>query len=85
MNIIAWVVFGLIVGLIANVIDPSPSQGGLLGSIVLGIVGALVGGFLGDLIFGVGVSGFNIESFMLAVLGSLLILFIGRALTRREL
>lgn len=82
MNIIAWVVFGLIVGLIANAIDPKPSQGGLLGAIILGIVGALVGGFLGNLIFGVGVSGFDVQSFALAILGSLLLLFIGRVLSR---
>lgn len=82
MNILAWLVFGLIVGIIANVIDPRPSQGGLLGAIVLGIVGALVGGFLGNMLFGVGVSGFDFSSFAVAVAGSLLVLFVGRALTR---
>ncbi len=82
MSIVAWVLFGLIVGVIANAIDPYPSQGGLLGSIVLGIVGAMVGGFLADLLFGVGVTGFNLPSFLVAVGGSLILLFIGRALNR---
>ena len=46
MSILLWVVFGLIVGSIANFIDPRESQGGLLGSITLGIVGSVVGGIL---------------------------------------
>jgi uncharacterized membrane protein YeaQ/YmgE (transglycosylase-associated protein family) len=82
MNILAWLVFGLIIGVIANIIDPRQSSGGILGAIVLGVVGALVGGFLGNLLFGVSVTGFNLSSFIVAVLGSLLVLFIGRALSR---
>lgn len=83
MDILTWVVFGLIVGIVANIIDPRPSSGGILGAIVLGVVGALIGGFLGNLLFGVGVTGFNISSFIIAVLGSLLLLFIARVLIRR--
>lgn len=82
MNIVAWVLFGLLVGLIANLLDPRPSQGGILGAIVLGVVGSLVGGFVSSLIFGVGVTGFNFTSFAVAVLGSLLLLYLGRALRR---
>lgn len=82
MNILTWIVFGLIVGVIANYLDPQPSRGGILGSIILGILGALLGGFLGDLIFGVAVTGFNFTSFILAVIGALLLLFIGRAFRR---
>lgn len=82
MNIIAWIVFGLIVGIVANAIDPQPARGGMLGAIFLGIVGALIGGFLSDLIFGVGVTGFNLTSFLIAVAGSLILLFIGRAIRR---
>lgn len=84
MNILSWLVFGLIVGIIANVIDPQASRGGLFGSMALGIIGALVGGFLGDALFGVGVTGFNIPSFFLAVIGSLILLVIGRSLRRIE-
>lgn len=80
---LSWIIFGLIVGIIANIIDPRPAAGGILGAIVLGIVGALVGGFLGNLLFGVGVSGFNLSSFIVAILGSLLLLFVSRALVRR--
>ncbi len=82
MNFIIYVIFGLIAGSIANMIDPRPSRGGILGSIVLGIAGAVVGGWLGSTIFGVGVSGFNLSSFIVAVAGSLVLLAIGRMLTR---
>ena len=71
MNILSWVLFGLVVGIIANYIDPQKAQGGLMGAIVLGVLGALLGGFVGDLIFGVGVTGFNISSFIVAVIGTL--------------
>jgi uncharacterized membrane protein YeaQ/YmgE (transglycosylase-associated protein family) len=79
MNIIAWVIFGLIAGAIANMIDPRPAQGGIWGAIVLGILGAVVGGFIANLIFGLSVSGFNFESFIIAVLGSLLLLMLQRS------
>ncbi|PIS21359.1 GlsB/YeaQ/YmgE family stress response membrane protein [candidate division WWE3 bacterium CG_4_10_14_0_2_um_filter_42_7] len=81
MTILYWIVFGLIAGSIANFIAPS-SQGGILGSIILGIIGAVVGGYLGQRFFDVGVTGFNLTSFMVAVAGSLLVLFIGRLLMR---
>lgn len=80
MNLVSWLIFGLIVGIVANMIDPRPSSGGLLGAVVLGILGAIVGGFLGSWILGVGISGFNLSSFFIAVLGSLLVLFIERSL-----
>lgn len=82
MGFIGWILFGLIVGSIANALDPRPSRGGLLGSIVLGVVGALVGSFLGSLLLGVDVTGFNISSFLIAVGGAMVLLFVGKALTR---
>ncbi len=82
MSILLWVVFGLIVGSIANFIDPRESQGGLLGSIILGIVGSVVGGYLGGLLLGTPVTGFNFTSLIVAVVGSLLVLYIGRMLRR---
>ena len=82
MNLIGWIIFGLIAGAVANMIDPRPAKGGILGAILLGIVGAVVGGFLGSTLFGVGVEGFDISSFIVAILGSLIVLFIGRSLIR---
>jgi uncharacterized membrane protein YeaQ/YmgE (transglycosylase-associated protein family) len=77
MTMIYWIVFGLIAGSIANFIAPS-GGGGIIGSIILGIIGAVVGGYLGERFFGVGVTGFNVMSFIVAVAGSLLVLFISR-------
>jgi uncharacterized membrane protein YeaQ/YmgE (transglycosylase-associated protein family) len=77
MSILYWIIFGLIAGSIANFIAPS-SQGGIIGSIILGIIGAVLGGYLGQRFFGVGVTGFNVKSFVVAVAGSLLVLFISR-------
>ncbi len=81
MTIIYWIIFGLIAGAIANFIAPS-SQGGIIGSIVLGIIGAVVGGYLGQRFFGVGITGFNLMSFVVAVAGSLLVILIGRLIMR---
>ncbi len=82
MTFLLWIVFGLIVGVVANAVDPRPQEGGMLGAIVLGILGAVVGGFLSNLIFGVGVTGFNLSSFIVAILGAVLLLGVGRAMRR---
>lgn len=79
MNILSWVLFGLLVGLVANILDPAESRGGLLSTIVFGIAGALVGGFLASILFGISVTGFDFTSFAVAVLGSLIVLYLGRA------
>ncbi|HSW89640.1 MAG TPA: GlsB/YeaQ/YmgE family stress response membrane protein [Patescibacteria group bacterium] len=77
MGALYWIVFGLIAGSIANFLSPF-SKGGIIGSIILGILGAIVGGYLGERFFGVGVTGFNVMSFVVAVAGSLLLLFVAR-------
>jgi uncharacterized membrane protein YeaQ/YmgE (transglycosylase-associated protein family) len=69
---------GLIVGVIAKWIMPGKDPGGIIITIILGIAGAFVGGFIGSLIGFGGVSGFNIGSFVLAIVGALLLLFIYR-------
>lgn len=84
MNLILWMVFGIVTGLIANFVDPRPAQGGIVGSLFLGIVGALVGGFLASTFFGISISGFNLESFAVAVVGSLLVLYLARILRSIE-
>ena len=79
MNVIYWIIFGLIAGSIANFILPG-SQGGIVGSIILGIIGAVVGGYLGEKFFAVQVTGFNVPSFVVAVIGALLVVFVVRLL-----
>jgi uncharacterized membrane protein YeaQ/YmgE (transglycosylase-associated protein family) len=80
MSIFYWIVFGLITGSIANFI--APSTGGIIASIVLGIIGAVVGGYLGQRFFSVGVTGFNVTSFIVSVSGALVVIFISRLFTR---
>lgn len=82
MNVLLWILFGLVAGLIAQAIDPRRNNGGILGTLVLGIAGALVGGFLASLIFGVGVTGFNLTSLIIAVLGAIILLYLGRAIRK---
>lgn len=82
MNILTWIVFGLIAGLLANYIYPEHSKGGLLSAIVLGIAGAVIGGFIGASLFGVGVSGFNLTSLIVSVGGALLLLTLARHFRR---
>lgn len=82
MGVVAWIVFGIIVGAIAYWISPSSNQGGIISAMILGILGALIGGFLANLLLGVSVTGFNFTSIVIAILGSLLLLFVGRSLRR---
>ncbi len=82
MGIIAWIVFGLIAGLLAKVIMPGPDPGGWIITILLGIAGALVGGFIGQALGFGGVTGFNLGSMAIAILGAILLLALYR-MTRR--
>jgi uncharacterized membrane protein YeaQ/YmgE (transglycosylase-associated protein family) len=82
MNLIAWILFGLIVGIIAHAIDPKSTQGGLLNTVLLGMGGSFLGGIVASTFFGFNLEGFNMTSFLLAIGGSLVLLLMGRALRR---
>jgi uncharacterized membrane protein YeaQ/YmgE (transglycosylase-associated protein family) len=80
MGIIIWIVFGAIVGWVASMV--MGSKGGLLRDIIVGIVGAVLGGFIMGL-FGYGdVSGFNLYSFFVALVGACVLIAIVRAVQR---
>ena len=80
MSIAAWIIVGLIAGVIANIIYPRPSQGGILGAIMLGMVGAVLGGFLTGLIAKRDMtSGLNMETIVVSVLGAVLVLVVWNA------
>ena len=83
MSIIAWLVLGLIAGFIASKIVNKQGEGLVL-NIVLGIVGAFVGGWVFSLFGMSGVTGLNIYSLLVAVLGAVVVLFIYHALIRRR-
>ena len=79
MGIIAWIVLGLIAGLIARAIYPGPQPGGAIVTILLGIAGALVGGWIGHGLTGGGPDYYNGISFMnivWAVIGAMVVLFV---------
>ena len=82
MSWIIWIVLGLIAGIIAKFIMPGRDPGGFIVTIILGIVGALVGGFISTKLGFGDVTGFNLPSIIIAVLGSMLLLFIYRMVKR---
>ena len=81
MSIIGWIVFGLIVGIVAKFLMPAREPGGFVLTAVHGIVGALVGGYLGRLFgwYGEG----DPVGFLMAVVGSILLLVLYRVAARR--
>ncbi|EBS0850114.1 GlsB/YeaQ/YmgE family stress response membrane protein [Salmonella enterica subsp. enterica serovar Carno] len=83
MGIIAWIIFGLIAGVIAKLLMPGRDGGGFILTCILGIVGAVVGGWLATM-FGIGgsISGFNLHSFLVAVVGAIVVLVVFRLLRR---
>ena len=80
MGIISWIILGLIAGFIGSKIVDSQGQGLWL-NIALGIIGALVGGFLFSLFGATGVTGLNIWSMIVAIIGSVVVLLIYNVVT----
>src|SRR5262249_46068442 len=86
MNIITWIIFGLIAGAIAKLLMPGKDPGGMAVTMVLGIAGALVGGFIGRAVWGsTGVNDWSVGSFALAIGGAILLLAIYRLIKGRSL
>jgi uncharacterized membrane protein YeaQ/YmgE (transglycosylase-associated protein family) len=84
MNIIAWIVVGLIAGWLAGLVMKGGGYG-LVGDIVIGIVGGLVGGFLASVVFGADmVNGINLASILVAFVGSVILIAIVRMLPGRS-
>jgi uncharacterized membrane protein YeaQ/YmgE (transglycosylase-associated protein family) len=82
MGVLGWIVFGLIVGIVAKFLMPGRDPGGFIITILLGIAGALVGGYLGRAVgwYGPG----DPVGFLMAVLGSIILLALYRMLARRS-
>ena len=83
MSILAWIVVGLIAGVLGKLIMPGDDPGGFIVTILLGIVGAFVGGFVVSLFGGIGVTGFNIWTILVATLGAVILLAAYRLVARR--
>lgn len=80
MNILLWIVLGAFAGWIAGLFMKSDHS--TVGDIVLGIIGAFVGGFVMDFVGQPGVTGFNLYSLVVAVIGAVLVIFLGRVLRK---
>ena len=82
MGIISWIVVGLIAGWVAGLVMKGGGYG-VIGDIVLGVIGAIVGGFLASTLLGVGLSGINITTIVIAIVGAVIVVFASRLIKRR--
>lgn len=81
MGILSWIIIGLIAGWLAGVIMKGSGYG-VLPDIVLGIAGALVGGFLAGVMFGIPITGLNVTTLLIALLGAIIAVAVVRGLSR---
>ena len=82
MGILGWIILGGLAGWVGSIVMGTNKSMGILANIAVGIVGALIGGFLVSILGGVGVTGFNLWSLAVAVLGSIILLAIVKAARR---
>jgi uncharacterized membrane protein YeaQ/YmgE (transglycosylase-associated protein family) len=82
MGALSWILFGLLAGIIAKMIMPGRDPGGFIITILLGILGAVIGGMIASLLGFGRVTGFDLGSFAIAVLGAILLLVLYRQLRR---
>ena len=83
MVILYWIIFGLLIGAVAKFFMPGKDPGGCVVTILLGIVGAVVGGAIGSALGWGDMEVFNLRSFGMAVLGSIIILIGYRAIIKK--
>jgi uncharacterized membrane protein YeaQ/YmgE (transglycosylase-associated protein family) len=80
MEILLWIILGALAGWLASVIMKTNASQGVVMDIVLGIVGAIVGGFVMNFFGQSGVTGFNLYSLIVAVVGAVIVIWLGRML-----
>ena len=83
MGILAWIIFGALVGWLASKVMKTDAQQGGMANILVGIAGALIGGFGASLMGGEPVTGFNLYSFIIAMLGAIVLLGIVKAVRKK--
>ena len=84
MNIIVWIIFGALAGWIASIITGKNRKMGAIANIVVGIIGAFLGGFIMNFFGAEGVTGFNLYSFFVAILGAVVLIWIVGLFTGRR-
>jgi uncharacterized membrane protein YeaQ/YmgE (transglycosylase-associated protein family) len=83
MGFISWLIMGLIAGFIASKLVNKQGEG-VLTDIVLGIIGAVVGGFIANAFGFTGITGFDLYSILVSVVGAVIVLVVYHAMTRRS-
>lgn len=76
MGILSWIAVGIVAGLLAKAIFPGDQDMGVIVTMMLGIVGAIIGGWVMALITGVGLTGFDIRTILVATLGAVIALWV---------
>jgi uncharacterized membrane protein YeaQ/YmgE (transglycosylase-associated protein family) len=85
VGILGWIVLGLLAGAIAKALLPGKQAGGWIATLILGVVGALLGGWLGSLLFDAPLEDFfSLQTWILAIVGSIIVLLIWGAITKRR-
>lgn len=83
MSWLAFIILGLIAGAIAQFLLPGRTAGGWIATLILGVLGALLGGWLAGVMFGIGYEEFfSIQSWLIAIVGAVIVLLIWGAITR---
>ncbi|MFZ2206121.1 MAG: GlsB/YeaQ/YmgE family stress response membrane protein [Microgenomates group bacterium] len=83
MGILLWIIFGALAGWIASIIMKTDQRQGTVSDIIMGIVGSIVGGFIMNQLGQSGVNGFNLYSLAIAVIGAIVVIYIGRMIKNR--
>jgi uncharacterized membrane protein YeaQ/YmgE (transglycosylase-associated protein family) len=85
MNIFLWIIFGALAGWIASIITGKNKRMGAIANIVVGVIGAFIGGYIMDFFGAEGVTGFNLPSLIVAIVGAVVLLwFVGLFIRRRR-
>jgi uncharacterized membrane protein YeaQ/YmgE (transglycosylase-associated protein family) len=84
MNIVAWILLGLVAGAVAKIIMPGDDPGGCIITILLGVAGAFVGGFIGQQLGWGPADGFNFHSLGVAIVGAVVLLLGYRLILKRK-
>ncbi len=82
MGILSWVIFGGLAGWVASMIAGTNAKMGIPANIVVGVLGAVIGGWIFNFFGGYGITGFNLYSFGVALVGATVLLFVAKSVMR---
>jgi len=83
MNIIGWIIIGALAGWIGSMFTGNEKHMGAFANVAVGIIGAFIGGFIMTLVGGTGITGFNLWSLLVAIVGAIILLMVINAIKRK--